>query len=63
MFQKWIDTFDIEGDLYFNRQLENARPADDKEIGTCQGCGSYGWQGDTCIRKIDGRMEECGEYL
>ena len=33
------------------------------EIGTCQGCGAYGYLGRTHNRKIDGILEECGEYL
>jgi hypothetical protein len=36
---------------------------EDIDIGYCQGCGRYGYAGKTCIRKIDGQMEECGEFL
>jgi hypothetical protein len=33
------------------------------DIGTCQGCGSYGRLGGTCTRLFDGIREECGEYM
>lgn len=37
----------------------------DYNIGTCQGCGSYGEAGKICIRfnKQTRRNEECGEYI
>lgn len=34
-----------------------------EDIGTCQGCGSYGIAGTMCYQYIDGNREECGERL
>lgn len=31
-----------------------------EDIGTCQGCGSYGTAGSMCYQYIDGNPEECG---
>lgn len=33
-----------------------------EDIGVC-GAGHYGTLGNTCIRRIDGRLEECGQFV
>lgn len=34
-----------------------------EEPGRCGGCGRYGKFGTPCFRKLDGVMEECGEFV